>query len=39
VNNYKLSGERDLLGDVRSGGAGGPAQTERHIPFTVKVAS
>jgi hypothetical protein len=36
---YKLSGEWDLLGDVRSDGAGGAAQTDRDIRFTIKVAA
>jgi hypothetical protein len=37
-NSYMVSGDWNLLGG-RSGGAGGPAQTERYIRFTIKVAA
>ncbi len=36
---YVATGEWHLLGLVSYGGAGGPEQTERHIPFTIKVAA
>ena len=36
---YKLSGEWDLLGDVRSDGAGGPDRTRRAYAFSLSVAA
>jgi len=39
---FKASGQIDFLGDealTRVGGAGGPARTDRYIPFTITVAA
>ncbi len=36
---YRLSGEWDLVGDVRSGGAGGPDRTTRAYGFSVSLAA
>jgi site-specific DNA recombinase len=36
---YTAKGNWDLLGQLPRDGAGGPVATERHIPFTIKVAA
>ena len=39
---FKASGQIDFFGEealTRMDGAGGPVATERHIPFTIKVAA